>query len=121
MRNAGSFAILVAAFTLAAGIGWWTIPLVAALWGLLRPRVARPAGTAAVAAGLAWMLWLVFDALRGRGALGTLATRLGGLLRVPVPALVLLVILFPALLAWSACALGGGLAGSFLPRSGDAR
>jgi len=121
MRRAGSFAVLVAAFALAAKLGWWTVPLVGALWALLRPPLARPALTAALAAGLAWLLWLTFDAVRGEGALGTLATRLSGLLRLPVPVLFLVAILFPALLAWSAAALGGGLAGSFVSRSGDTR
>jgi hypothetical protein len=121
MRKAGSFAVLVAAFALAAKLGWWTVPLVGALWGLLRPRLPRPALSAAAAAGLAWVLWLGFDAVRGQGALGVLATRLSGVMRLPVSALFLVAILFPALLAWSAAALGGGLAGSFVSRSGDTR
>ncbi len=121
MSKAGSFTILIAAFALATKLGWWTVPLVAALWGLLRPRLARPALSAAAAAGLAWVVWLAFDAVRGQGALGVLATRLGSVMRLPVPALFLMAILFPALLAWSASALAGGLAGSFVSRSGAAR
>lgn len=121
MRKVASFAVLVAAFGFATTVGWWTIPLVAALWGLLRPRQPRPGLSAAAAAGLAWVLWLGFDAVRGQGALGVLATRLGGVMRLPVPALFLVTILFPALLAWSASALAGGLAGSLVSRSGDAR
>ena len=121
MRKAGSFTILVAAFALATTLGWWTVPLVAGLWGLLRPQLERPALTAAMAAGLGWTLWLGFDAVRGEGALGVLAARLGGVLRLPVPVLFLVAILLPALLAWSASALGGGLAGSLVSRSGDVR
>jgi hypothetical protein len=121
MRKAASFAVLVAAFAFATRVGWWTIPLVAALWGVLRPRLPRPALSAAAAAGLAWVAWLAFDALRGPGALGVLATRLGGVMRLPIPVLFLVTILFPALLAWSASVLAGGLAGSFVSRSGDAR
>jgi hypothetical protein len=121
VRKAGSFTILVLAFALATKLGWWTVPLVAALWGSLRPRLPRPALCAAAAAGLAWVAWLASDAVRGQGALGVLATRLGGVMRLPVPALFLATILFPVLLAWSATALAGGLAGSLASRSGDSR
>jgi hypothetical protein len=120
MRKAASFVTLVAAFALATKLGWWTVPLVAALWGLLHPRLPRPALWASAAAGLAWVAWLAFDAVRGQGAMGVLATRLGGVMRLAIPALFLVTILFPALLAWSATVLAGGLA-SFVSRSGVAR
>lgn len=121
MRRWLSFAALFAAFALAARFGWWTTPLVAGLWGALRPRVNSPAGTAALAALVAWGLWLLIDWWGGHGALGRLADRLGGLMNLPPAALILMTLLLPAVLAWSAAALAGALATPLAPRSGGSR
>ena len=119
MKNALGFLALVAAFFLATWLGWWAVPAVALLWGGLRPAVRLPAFTAAVAAGGAWGAWLVVDRTAGAGSVGILAERLGGVMNLPAAALFALTVIFPALLAWSAAALAGGLADLVTPRSGD--
>ncbi len=121
MKKATGFLALVLAFFLATWLVWWAVPAVALLWGGLRPAVKRPAFAAAVAAGAAWAMWLVVDGFAGGSALTTLATRLGGVLSLPAYGLFALTVIFPALLAWSATALAGGIADVFSPRSGDTR
>lgn len=121
MKRWLSFAILVAAFALATRLGWWTVPVVAALWGALRPVVNAPAATAALAAASAWALWLLADWFTDRHAMEVLATRLGGVMSVPPPVLLLLTLVLAVTLAWSAAALTGTLAGSLVHRSGEAR
>ena len=121
MRNLAAFLLLVAAFVLGSWVGWWTVPAVAALWGWLRPAVPRPILSAALAATLAWALWLAADLVRGHGALAVLAGQLGAIMRVPPPALYVVTLLFPALLAWSAAALACAAAGYSVPRPGGSR
>jgi hypothetical protein len=116
MRTAGALLLLVAAFALASWIGWWAVPLVAALWGFLRPAVPRPILTAALAGLLGWAVWLLIDLSYEAAALGRLGSRLAGVLQLPAPVLFLLTLLFPALLAWSSAALACGLAGLLQPR-----
>jgi len=116
MRSSLGLLALVAAFALASWLGWWAIPAVAALWGMLRPATWRPMLSAALAASLGWGFWLLLDAVQGHGALGRLGARLGGILAVPFPLLLLATLLLPGLLAWSAAALSCGLAGLLAPR-----
>jgi hypothetical protein len=111
MKRWLSFAVLTAAFALAGRLGWWSVPVVAALWGFLRPRVNAPAATAALAAAAAWGLWLLLDwQAGGAGGLGALSARLGNLMHLHAIALIVVTILLGALLAWSAAALAGGIA-----------
>jgi hypothetical protein len=119
MRAFGAFVLLVAAMALGTWVGWWMVPLVAALWGWLRPAVPRRILSAAAAAALAWALWLAADVVRGHDPLGVLAEELAAILRVPHAALVLVTLLFPALLGWSAAGFGSAAAGQFDSRSGD--
>jgi hypothetical protein len=58
----------------------------------------------ALAAALGWALLLAVDAVSGR--FGTLSRGVGGLMRVPPLALVLVTLLFAAAAAWSAAAIG---------------
>lgn len=105
-RRAGGFLLLSLAFTVASWIGWWMIPLAALLWGALRPPFPRPAATAALAAGTAALAWLVVNAGLGGGSFSRLSRRLSELLPVPTPVLLAVAVLVPALLAWSAAAVG---------------
>ena len=120
MRALAGFLLLAAAFALGSWVGWWMVPAVAVLWGLLRPAVRRPILSAALAAAAAWALWLAVDSVRGHGAAGRLASQLGSVMHLPAPALFFVTLLFPALLGWSASALGCAAAGRFHSRSGDA-
>ena len=121
MRRWLSFAALTIAFALATLLGWWAVPLVAALWGVLRPTVNAPAGTAALAAASAWALWLLADWQSDHDAMSVLATRLGGAMSLPPAALFALTLVLAGLLAWSAASFSSALASLFARRSGDSR
>ncbi len=121
VRKFASFAALFLAFTLGASLGWSSVAAIAGLWGALRPAYRHPAAAAGWAAAAAWGFWLVVDAVGSRGAFGTLASRLGGIMVLPVPALYLVTLLFPALLAWSASALMGEFVGLLASPSGETR
>jgi len=94
-------ALLVAATWIA---GWWGVPLVAAVVGVLLCTRRGIAGVVALAAVIAWSLLILVDASNGR--FGALARVVGGTLRLPAGALLAVTLLFAALLAWSAAAIG---------------
>ena len=101
--------VLAVAATMAALtwlLGWWGVLLAAALVGVVHYRVGGGGWRVALAGAAAWAALLVADA--AAGPFGTVARTLGGVLRVPGPALVLLTLAFPALLAWSAATLAAG-------------
>jgi hypothetical protein len=116
-----SFAALIAAFAVASLLGWWTVPIVAALWGFLRPSVNAPAGTAALAAAFAWGLWLLFDWQQSHGSMAILSTRLSGVMNLPPVGLFAATLILGALLAWSAATLAGGIARLVSSRTGGSR
>jgi hypothetical protein len=113
-RGVAGFLLLATAFALASWVGWWMVPLVAGLWGFLRPVVWRPIASAALAAALAWGAWLLADALTNPGSFARLGARLGAVMPLPFPLLLLLTLLLSALLAWSAAALGCWLSGALV-------
>jgi hypothetical protein len=104
MRTALAVIVLAAALALGTWFaGWWAVPLIAAIWAVVRP--APLAGlTAALAGASAWGLLLAVYMLFGF-PVQTLAVRLAGAMRLPVPALLALTLLLPALLAGSAAVL----------------
>ena len=107
MRRFLGFTGLILAFALGTWVAWWTVPLVALLWALIPP--ARPATlSAALAAAAAWGLWLGYDLVTGGSGLGRLTVRLAALMHLPSPLLILLVLVFPALLAACAASIGEG-------------
>lgn len=117
MRRTGlPFVLLVAAFAVAAPLGWWTVPLVAALWGVLRPGFPRPILAAALAALAGWAVWLGIDFIVAPDALGRIGSRAAAIMQLPSPLFFLLTLLFPALLGWSSAALACGLANLLAPR-----
>ena len=81
-------------------IGWWAIPIVALIAGLLRCG----AGVVSLASAAAWLLLLVVDARSG--SIPRVASTLGDIMRLPAAAILLLTLIFPALLGWSAALLG---------------
>jgi len=85
-------------------VGWWSIPIIALAWGWLVGPARWPATRAAVGAGLAWVGFLAYDAMRGPA--GRLARTLGELLRLPPIALVVVTVFFAVILAWSAAIVG---------------
>lgn len=107
-RHLALVAVLAGAMGVATWwIGWWTVPVVGAAWGVARRGEDFPAATAAVAASLSWMLLLVVQALGG--PVGELSRRLGGVLGVPGWVPLLVTVVFPAVLAAGAAALTGSL------------
>lgn len=93
--------LLATAFALATfWFGWWTVPVVAAIWGVLARGLRSGALVSACAAGLAWGALLLWDA--SAGPVSELAATLGTLMHLPPIALPLATLVFPALLAWSA-------------------
>ena len=101
----GRLALLTAAMALATvAVGWWGIPLAAALFAIIdrRDRTAIDAG---IAAGLAWGALLLVAASRGEVRAVTRA--IGGAVGVPEVGLFILAIVFPTVLAWSCAAVCG--------------
>jgi hypothetical protein len=88
-------------------IGWWTVPLVGAAWGVARRGEDYPAATAGVAASLAWCVLLAVRA--AQGPIGELSRRLGGVLGTPGWVPLLAAVAFPAILAAAAAGFTGAL------------
>ena len=95
--------LLAEAFAVATyGIGWWSVPIIAAAWALFSSD-AKSARFAALCAAGGWATLLLLDV--AKGPVAAMASRLGGVMGVPSVVLLLVTLLFPALLAWSAAAL----------------
>jgi hypothetical protein len=102
-RTLVKFALLAEAFAVTTfGLGWWSVPLLAAAWGLAS-RNPRKAGFAAFAALVGWATLLLLDV--ARGPVGTMGTQLAGVMKLPAFALYALTLIFPMLLAWCAATL----------------
>ncbi len=102
--------LLAAAFALAtATLGWWTVPLLGGVWGAIALRGTRPVATAAAAAGVGWLVLLLWAATQG--PVWLLARKVGPILMVPGWLFVGLTLMFPVLLAGSAAALVTGVRG----------
>ena len=81
-------------------LGWWGVLLAAAIVGFVFRDEGGGGWRVGASAALAWGVLLALDAVAGPFAM--VATTLGGVMRVPGAALVLVTLAFPALLAWSA-------------------
>ena len=107
MRTFVKIVLLAELFAVATyALGWWTVPVVAVIWAIAS-RDTKPAPVAALCAAGGWATLLILDAVKG--PVDTMATRLGGVMGVPAFVLLLLTLIFPALLAWSAAALVSSL------------
>ena len=98
--------VIVAAILVAATwiVGWWGVPLVAAIVGATLCTRRGIAGLTALAAVVAWSVLILVDGASGR--FGALARAVAGTLTLPASVLLAVTLLFSALLAWSAAALG---------------
>ena len=111
--------ILLLATLVAAGtwvVGWSAVIVVVVLWQLLRRET--PAWHTAIAAPLGWGVLLLLIPL---AALGRLTGRLAGVFHLPPGVLVAVVLLYVALLAWSAARVVRGFAPSPFRRSSSRR
>jgi hypothetical protein len=80
------------------GAGWWTVPVVAAIWTRVLPHAALRTSAAGAALGwaglLAWTAW--------QAPVGPLTQRVSSVLMLPSWGLLALTLAFPALLAATA-------------------
>jgi hypothetical protein len=103
--------VIVLGIAFAAGtlfVGWWSVPVVALVWGWLVGPARRPATRAAAGAALAWMGFLAYEAMRGPA--GRLARTLGAVMHLPAVVLVVVTVLFAMILALSAAIVGSEIA-----------
>ena len=84
-------------------LGWWSVPLFAAVAGVLARHSPRQAIAAGVAAAVAWGSLLAWSGMTG--SVWSFSRVVGGAVGVSGPLLILLTLLFPAALAWSAAAV----------------
>jgi hypothetical protein len=107
MRTFVKIVLLAELFAVATyALGWWTVPIIAADWGIAT-RDFKPARIAALCAAAGWATLLILDVVKG--PVDTMASKLGGVMGVPAFVLLLLTLIFPALLAWSAAALASSV------------
>ena len=104
--------VLVVTAVCAAGtflLGWWAIPLVAAVYcgGTARQQRGGPV-VVSVAAMLSWALLLAITA--SQGPVGTLAATLGGVLSLKPVGVYAVTIAYPGLLAISAAIVARAVA-----------
>lgn len=103
MRKGIPWLALVALLALGtAFIGWWTVPLIASIYGLVAPHRTQWL-RASLAGAVAWAVLLLVTASQGPAL--QLAHKVGGVMAVPGPAFIALTLIFPALLAGSAAEL----------------
>ena len=109
MRLALRVLLLAAAFAIGTWVlGWWAIPLFAAVAGVLARHAPGQAMAAGVAAAVAWAALLAWSALHG--AVWSFASQVGGAIGLSGVVLIVVTLVFPALLAWLAAALAQLLA-----------
>jgi hypothetical protein len=109
-RTLISFLLLVLAFALGTGVlGWWSVPAIGLLYGILA-RPGRGQGLlAGVAALAAWAVLLLWTATQG--PVGLLTTKLAGIMRMPGPALYVITLMFPFFLAGCSTGLVSAIKG----------
>ena len=103
MRVVVKWVLLSEAFAVTSfGLGWWSVPIVAALYAAMSGDVNR-ARVVALCAAAGWLTLLLLDVARGQ--VGTMGAQLAGVMNMPAPLLYVLTLVFPALLAWSAATI----------------
>ncbi|HYW49664.1 MAG TPA: hypothetical protein VE861_03610 [Gemmatimonadaceae bacterium] len=88
-------------------IGWWALPVVGLLLGLIGARRRRVALTVAGAATTAWIALFAWTVTYGN--LGSFMHALALSMKLPTAALVSVITLLPILLAGTAARLGAGM------------
>jgi hypothetical protein len=111
-RTLPTILVLAAACAIGTALaGWRALPLVAGVAGYLLGRDRAPGMLVALGAAIAWGGILLSYRL-SELPIDVLTRRLAGAMQLPPLGLVALSILFPALLAGAAAALGGHLRGA---------
>lgn len=108
LRPIVKFVLITEGFAVATfALGWWIVPVFAFILGTTLDRERGPVRYATLGAAAGWLSLLLLDA--ARGPLMVLATRFGGVMKMPPIVLIAFTLLFPALLAWSAATIGKAL------------
>jgi hypothetical protein len=89
--------VVAVAFAAATAVGWWGVPVAAAIFGVITWRDRGGPIVAGLAAILAWSGILAWDAMRG--PTNSVAAALGGVLQVHPIAVYVLTVAFAGLLA----------------------
>ncbi|HEY5219012.1 MAG TPA: hypothetical protein VIJ16_04345 [Gemmatimonadaceae bacterium] len=106
IRAALRLTLLALAFALGTYVaGWWAVPVVGVIWGVINPSGRRVAIRAGVAAAVGWLLLLVIPAVMGAPT-ASFAARLASAMELPTWLLIAAEFAFPFALGWSAAALG---------------
>ena len=101
-------ALLALAFALGTyAVGWWAVPVLGAVWGLVGSGSGRAGRTAALAAALGWAILLLWAGFQG--PVLPLAGKLGQIFGVPGAVILLLTIAFPAVVGGSVGSLVAAL------------
>jgi hypothetical protein len=79
-----------------SAVGWWLVPVLAAVWVRVLPRAGGRAVTCGLGAACGWASLLTWDAASGPA--GAVARRVGGLFLMPGWAFVAVTLLFGGLL-----------------------
>lgn len=109
MMQLARLALLTGAFAIATFVlGWWAVPLVAAVYAVMSAAQRGSAVISGIAAMLAWGCLLAITA--AQGPVPTLAAELGGVLKLSPLAVYVVTIAFPGLLAVSAAVVARALA-----------
>lgn len=108
--------ILMLAIAIALGtilVAWWTVPLVAVVYGVLLRGSAYPGLTGAAGGAVAWGGYLGL-AMIGGAPVGSFASSLAASMQIPGWAPLIATLFFPALLAGLASYLGARVGGRYL-------
>ena len=104
-RDVLRIALLAVAFAIGTWVlGWWAVPLLGAVWGVLRRGMSR-FGSAFAAAAIAWAVLLAMNA--HGGALDRLTTVMGGIFSMPGSLMLAVTVLYAAILAGCAAQVAG--------------
>ncbi len=109
MRALRDIVIVAAVMAIATRfLGWWAVPIVAALAALWDRSASAGATKLAVAAAVAWGVLLLLQAVFG-SSVTALARDVATSLGVPAPVPIVLTIVLPAILAASAAGVVAGV------------
>jgi hypothetical protein len=102
--------LLATAFALATWVlGWWAVPVVAAVYAAISAAQRSSAVISGIAAMLGWGVLLAIDA--ARGPVGTLAAELADILRLSPAGIYAVTIAYPGLLAITAAVVARAATG----------
>jgi len=104
-RNVLQAVLLGAGVALATAVlGWYVVPALGCFWGLMACEADRPALSYGLAAGLGWVVLLVWTA--SHGPMGVLAALAAGVFGITSAVLYAVTVLFAVAVAWSSAAVG---------------